>query len=605
VNRPHLSERKGNPVDPKRIAEIIAKLGTTPADVSDQDITDALAAIREQSTELAATPVTEDSVAGLRSLLDQKKTLLAAQAGRRVGDELSKAHADVLAELDGTHDPSRDHVQPDPEAAPVPEPGEGAPEGDRQDEQTPGEGEGDKEDKTGKGEEDKPAGKKRGSRQLADLGRGDAPPEPATGGVVTTVTKVQGSVPGMSPGQELGNAAALTRAFVDKAKAVNGTAAAGRHDVARVEFTYPPERVLEARSNESANMEKINAARGPQALTAAGGLCLPLEVRYDIETIGVTDRPIKAALSAFQVERGGLQYRAPFDALVMTSGLGVWTQADDVVSPLVPKTCFEVTCPGVLEASIYSTYLCLEFANMTARFDNEWVQATTESSQVAWARFAENQLLSRLASGSKIIRGEHMLGAVRDVLINFDRIAAYYRNRHRLSDEIALHMLAPRWLIDLFRADMAMQMPSASVTEQFNIAKATLETWLRTRNINVSWHLDGLNGATVSGIVYPNQWYADLAAGATVPEFPTSVDTLLWREGDWLFLDGGTLDLGLVRDSTLNLRNRYQTFIETFEGVAFIGKECLRLILPIAPSGASTGTIDPRAIDATLPVVAA
>jgi hypothetical protein len=591
---PHLST-EGEPVDPTRITEIIARLSSAPTEVTDQDIVDALAGIREQSTELAAEPVTVDTVAGLRTLLEQKKVLHAALAARRDSAELSKAHADVLAELDGTHDPERDHIQPDPEAAPIPEPGEGAPEGDRADERPA-------ETKTEEPKAEESKARKR-SRDLAAINRGDAPAEPVTSGVVTTVTKVQGSVPGMSPGQELSTDAALLKAFTEKAKAINGTAAAGRHDVARVEFSYPPERILEG-SNEAANMRKIEAVREPQALTAAGGLCLPLEVRYDIETIGVTDRPIKAALSGFQVERGGLQYRAPFDALTMASGLGVWTQADDTADPLVPKTCLAVSCPGVLEASIYSTYLCLEFSNMTARFDREWVDATTRASMVAWARFAENQLLSRIASGSKIIRGEHMLGAVRDVLVNFDRLAAYYRSRHRLSDEVALHMLAPRWLIDLFRADMAMQMPSADVADQFNITKAMLEAWLRTRNINVSWHLDGLNGATVSGITYPNQWYADLAAGATVPEFPTSVDTMLWREGDWLFLDGGTLDLGLVRDSALNLRNRYQTFIETFEGVAFIGKECLRLILPIAPSGASTGTIDPRAIDPTLPVVA-
>lgn len=587
-------------MDPERIAEIIAGLGDATV-VTDQDIADALASIREQATELAAGPVTADSVAGLETLVDQRKTLLAAQAARQADATLAERHAASLAELESRHDPARDHIQQDPEAAPIPEPGAGAPEGTRADERTP-EGGADK-SQAKEGESGKTTGtKSRKPRELADLGRDETAPEALSGGVVTAVTKVQGSVPGMSPGQELGTHANLIKAFREKANALSGAAAPGRHDVARMEFSYPSERVLEG-SSEASNTAKIEAARAPQALTAAG-LCLPLEPRYDIEVIGVTDRPIKNALSAFQVERGGLQYRAPFDALVMAEGLGVWTQEDDIADPLVPKTCLVVDCPGVLEASIYSTYLCLEFSNMSARFDNEWVDATTQSSMVAWARFAENQLLSRMASGSKIIVGEHMLGAVRDVLVNFDRIAAYYRNRHRLNDEVALHMLAPRWLIDLLRSDMAMQMPSASINELFNVAKATLEGWFRTRNINVSWHLDGLAGATVSGITYPNQFYADLVAGGTVPEYPTSVDTLLWREGDWLFLDGGTLDLGLVRDSTLNLRNRYQTFVETFEGVAFIGKECLRLILPIRPSGASTGTVDPALIDPTLPAAA-
>jgi hypothetical protein len=591
-------------VDPERIAEIIAGLaGPDVTVVTDQDIADALASIREQATELAAAPVTPESVAGLETLVSQRKALLAAQTQRAAGADLAEQHAAALAELDGRHDPARDHVQQDQEAAPIPEPGAGAPEGTRADERGPGGSRkaGDTEEED---EGDKP--KRTRKRELSALGNGGTPAEPQYGGVVNAVTKVQGSVPGMSPGQELGSYDNLIKAFRDKANAVSGTAAAGRHDVARVEFSYPPERVLEG-SGEAANMAKINAAREQGgALTASsptpGGLCLPLEVRYDIRTIGVTDRPVKAALSAFQVERGGLQYRAPFDALVMSEGMGIWTQEDDVADPLVPKTCLAVECPGVLEASIYSTYLCLEFSNMTARFDNEWVDATTQASMVAWARFAENQLLSRLASGSKIILGDHVLGAVRDILVNFDRIAAYYRNRHRLNSTQPLHMLAPRWLIDLLRSDMAMQMPSASINELFTLAQATLESWFATRSINVSWHLDGLDGATVSGITYPNQWYADLVAGNGVPAYPAAVDTLLWVEGDWLFLDGGTLDLGLVRDSTLNLRNRYQTFVETFEGVAFIGKECLRLILPIVPSGASSGTIDPALIDPTLPV---
>jgi len=589
-------------VTPERIAEIIAGLaGPDVTVVTDQDIADALASIREQATELAAAPVTVDSVAGLETLVSQHKTLLAAQAARAATATLAERHAASLAELDGRHDPERDHIQHDPEAAPVPEPGAGAPEGDRADERKPS-GAKAKDDEGDEGKR-RPTRK---PRELADLARDDTQPEPEFAGVVTAVTKVQGSVPGMSPGQELGSQENLIKAFREKANALSGTAAAGRHDVARMEFTYPPERVLEG-TGEAANMAKIAAARQQGALTASsptpGGLCLPLEVRYDIQTIGVTDRPVKAALSAFQVERGGLQYRAPFDALVMSEGMGVWTQVDDVADPLVPKTCLAVECPGVLEASIYSTYLCLEFSNMTARFDNEWVDATTQSSMVAWARFAENQLLSRLASGSKIILGTHQLGAVRDVLVNFDKIAAYYRNRHRLSTTQPLHMLAPQFLIDLLRADLAMQMTNASPAELFAISQATLESWFATRSINVSWHLDGLDGATVSGITYPNQWYATLVAGNSVPEFPVAIDTLLWVEGDWLFLDGGTLDLGLVRDSTLNLRNRYQTFVETFEGVAFIGKECLRLILPIIPSGAASGTIDPVAIDDTLPVV--
>lgn len=36
--------------------------------------------------------------------------------------------------------------------------------------------------------------------------------------------------------------------------------------------------------------------------------------------------------------------------------------------------------------------------------------------------------------------------------------------------------------------------------------------------------------------------------------------------GTWIYLDGGVLDLGLVRDSQLNSGNDFQIFGETFGG---------------------------------------
>lgn len=599
-------------MDAKRIAEIIAQLANeeTAAQVSRDDLTAALAWIREQAQEYATSKPSQESVAALRELKasqDAVRGALAKLPEPMSEEDAARQHAEMLAELDGKHDPSRDHVQPDPEAAPVPDPVEDAPAEGEND----GEGDGDKKTTRRKNTT------RRGSRQLGELDPGDREgAEVANALEVLAKTFVQGNVPGHETGAPLSTSQALAKAFRDKANALNTPGAAGRHDVARIQFTYPEERVLDG-SNEVANTEKIHAATSPQALVAAGGLCLPLEVRYDIETIGVTDRPIKGALSGFNVSRGGLQYRGPFDALAMpvdgTGGLGTWTQEqDDLVDPdaapdpvLNPrKSCYIVDCPGLLEASIYSTYLCLEFPNMTARFDDQWVAATTESANVAWSRFAENQVLSRIAAGSKAVNGVHRLGAVRDILLNYDRFIAYYRNRHRLNDAVPLRTIMPQWVVNLLQSDLAMQMTNASPAELFAIARSSLENWFGTRGVNVTWHLDGLAGGTQNTITFDSQVYADLAAGATVPNYPASVDAILYREGDWLFLDGGTLDLGLVRDSTLNMRNRYQTFMETFEGVAFTGKESLRLKLPLVPSGAAAGTIDPRALDSGLPVAA-
>ena len=57
-----------------------------------------------------------------------------------------------------------------------------------------------------------------------------------------------------------------------------------------------------------------------------------------------------------------------------------------------------------------------------------------------------------------------------------------------------------------------------------------------------------------------------------------------------MYLDGGALDLGLVRDSTLNSQNDYQIFYEEFFGLAFIGLESFKVTSNVCPNGLTAGT---------------
>lgn len=598
----------------------------------------ALAAIREQATELATHEDSEANVTMLELFAEQHTAINAELASRAGGAALADRQRAALAALEDTpaegdpaaagttparHDPSGEPVQPGGGTAPVPDPANqgggdgnqpgGAPTEPNQGQQPDG----------GQGS-DPPEGQQAagGPRNLGALNRGDqGSPERQPARTITMRVLVDGNVPGFTAGSEL-TRDTLTQAFINKANSVNSAGAVGNHNVAHFEFTYPEENTLGR--DYATNMERINAAVAPAALTAAaqsGGLCLPLQVIYDIATVGVTSRPVRNSLTPFQVERGGIQYRLPFDALVMPEGLGIWGQDNDQSvnvdgsgavtftsgndsqgNAFGPKSCLVVDCPGVVEASIYSTYKCLEFANMTARFDTEWVTATNDSSQVAWARFAENQLLSRIFAASKIVYAAPAVAsgagfsAVREMLASYDKVISYYRNRHRLDTAVPLSTILPLWLIGLLFTDVARSMnTSGELSSLYGIAMSTIESWFGTRNVSVTWHLDGLAAteAPVSGIAVPAQFYASLVAGQNVPGWPNAVDSVLYRSGDWLFLDGGTLDIGLVRDSALNLRNRYQTFTETFEGVAFRGLESLRVVMPLVPNGASSGTIAP------------
>lgn len=606
-------------------ADILARLG----DASVDEINAALAAIRAEAEalrdEYASKPATEESVTRYGTLLDAAKKLSAEKSGRAA---LADKAAAQFSELDDLTAPEPAPA-PEAPAAPEPAPADTAPladkpaEGDGDDKDKPAEPEGDGDTDTGEGAVTASA-----RRPLGGVNK-PAATAPASLPRVTMKTTAVGGIQGIEPGQQLTREQLVT-AFSAKGMAVSGLNVRGyeKYAVATVRTEYPEERMLRRGVSAFTNMDLVDkasraarrttalenlenvvqVAQGPDTddvLTAAG-LCAPLETLYDIEVIGDVDRPVRDALVRFGADRGGIQYRPALNGVGQTGGIGVWTPADDEADPLVPKTCVEIDCPGILTAEVDAVYQCLTFSNMSTRFDPEWMDSTIQAQAIAHARFAENRLLTQITTASKNVYSQKLLGATRDALVTMDQMIAYYRSVHRLNANAPLRLIAPAWLRDLMRADITMQMVGDGLAS-LEVADGDLARWFAVRNVNVTWHLDGINPPDVdlaTDIVTPNQVYTLLATNSLVPDWPNNggatppghqtavVSTLLFREGDWLYLDGGTLDLGVVRDSTLNGQNRFQTFSENFETTAFRGIESIHLVMQLRPTGESAATAD-------------
>jgi hypothetical protein len=589
------------------VEEIVAALG----DATDAQLSEALTAINAEGRAVPAEN-TPDNVDKLEKLAAAKKAVLGEQSRRAElsskGDTARTAFADEAAKdkttdkadekpADGTEAVEGESKNKDAaptKEVPMNEPGAEPTEGTTE---------------TATGGEGAVT-----AAALGDIGKQRKDKAPAAAALtVSGRTTALGNSPNFSAGQEL-TRGTLAEALSERWTSLRGTRSSGKHYVARVTTEYPEERTLRADASFNENAAKLqkvaDVVTKPEALTAAGGFCAPLENLYDIDVLGITARPVRDALSRFQVARGGIQYRPPMDALAMTAGLGIWTAEMDAAVGVIEggtdipdpvKTCAIIECPDLDTAVVEAIYLCLQFPNFTSRFDPEYVDANTRAALIAHARFAENNLLGKLLTGSKRLTAAKQVSAVRDVLVTIDKTVAYYRNRHRLDTMVPLRMILPRWVLDLFRADLTRGMGSAYDAAQLGIADATITTWFRNRGVNVTFHLDGLDaqdlgagGASAEDV--PAQNYANAAAGSVVPGFIDKIDSVLFAEGDWLFLDGGTLDLGLVRDSSLNAINRYQTFVEDWEGVAFRGIESLRLVMEVQPTGMVAGTKDTSAL---------
>jgi len=347
-----------------------------------------------------------------------------------------------------------------------------------------------------------------------------------------------------------------------------------QHIVASFTTSYPEERVLT--QDAEANWAKVQAVTGPEALVASGGHSAPFEVKYDIFGLGTTARPVRDALPRFTADRGGIRFVVPPVLSSYGSAVGVWTNAVDTTPEGAVKDSLTVTAASETTAVTDAVTLQLQFGNLMTRAYPELIARHNELALIQHAREAEQYLLSKIAAASTAVTSTSLIGFSRDFLVQVGRAAVAYRSRHRMEADAPLRVIAPSWIRDAMRADLALAMPGGQST--LAVADSELDGYLAARGVLMSYSLD-------------QDVYGSQSAGAAA-EFADSFTWYMFAEGTFLFLDGGTLDLGVIRDSTLVGTNDYKTFVETFEGIAKVGIESLVVTSTISVNGVAAALRD-------------
>ena len=147
--------------------------------------------------------------------------------------------------------------------------------------------------------------------------------------------------------------------------------------------------------------------------------------------------------------------------------------------------------------------------------------------------------------------------------------------------------------MDLIKIDLARESAHQQGND-FNSLAITDEQvtdLLKAHGINPIFTLDYLPEKT-GGTGYPAQTFAVQGANAAMVNFPTKMVWNLFPEGAIQFLDGGRLDLGVVRDSTLDATNDMEVFYESFEAIADRGfsKSCMQYVTELCANGQSGAT---------------
>jgi chemotaxis protein histidine kinase CheA len=385
-------------------------------------------------------------------------------------------------------------------------------------------------------------------------------------------------IPGYTAGSTINSMSEVASAMekrIHSLRRVNG-GDGEQHIVASVTTSYPEERVLTA--DAESNWTKIQAVSGPEALVASGGHSAPFEVKYDIFAIGSTaDRPVRDALPRFQADRGGIRFIVPptFAGGTYANAVGVWTAATDASPSSDTKTSLTVSAATETTKSTDAVTLQLQFGNLATRAYPELIARHNELALVQHAREAEDNILAGITAGSTAVTTTNLIGFGRDFLVQVRRAAVAYRSRHRLDPQSRLKAIIPAWVYDAMAADLTLAMPGDGT---LSLSKAEIDGYLSNVNVDLVTTLDG----TIFGA----------QTAAALLEFPDTFDWYLFAEGTFLFLDGGTLDLGIIRDSTLVGTNDYKMFVETFEGVAKVGIESLKITSTISINGVAAALRD-------------
>mgnify|MGYP003649548851 FL=1 len=344
------------------------------------------------------------------------------------------------------------------------------------------------------------------------------------------------------------------------------------HKIARADFTFPDDRILTGNLDEDTHKIKMlvpesslpgfgQGTEANGALTASGGLCAPLTPIYTMPNFGTEAEPVWDSLPVFQAARGGVNVPAATYVGDIETAISSISEADDALGgTYATKSCQDLTCPAYTETAIQILAHCREYGNLNARAWPEKIAHENALTMQALARTSEDFLLEQIKALSvNVTNGVETLGALIYLIDGIVKSTFGIRGRLRMPAEARFTALLPSYALDLLLLD--------TIQTQFDRfrSKGEIDAYLRGSGIDPVYYIDGNFAAGDDQIPDGSQ------TAAAIDGFPNTVQWAIFPQGAFLGIDSGSLELGIVRDSTLNSTNDFQVFGEKFRNVALLG----------------------------------
>lgn len=241
----------------------------------------------------------------------------------------------------------------------------------------------------------------------------------------------------------------------------------------------------------------------------------------------------------------------------------------------VRKPCFRIPCPTWTTYETAADGLCIIHGNLLnmqmPALEAKWVGLALDAHMHRISASNIAAMLTDTHSVAVTVAPVTPTDTAGEILSAIGLQTADYRSQHKINRNVTLEAVFPEWTLEVIRANMAMR----AGVDLLNVTDTQITAWFASRGIRAQFVSDYLPLWTGSG---------DAAATA----WPTSLQFILYPAGGFVNGDGGTIDLGVIRDSTLNETNDFTAaWTEEFHVLIRRGPLARRVNVSLDTSGAT------------------
>lgn len=392
-------------------------------------------------------------------------------------------------------------------------------------------------------------------------------------------------IPGFTQGGRLQNMAQVRQAMYAKARTLGVSHGNGqRVPVAQLQRKFL--HTMGAQMNLDEMTQIIEMATNPEVLIAAGGWCSPHEISYDFYNVVCIDGLVD--LPTLGINRGGLSWPiSPSygDISALPGVVWTWTETQDIAAVTGTaqsgvKPCVRVPCPDYTDATLDCDGMCVTVGNLTSDAFPELIENHLRLVEAIHAHYMNTRLIQQLvlpANSTPVT----ITGSDRAASWGLVNSAAQQRRdmieKYAMCDDAVFEAIFPRFGKDMVKNDIAVR-NNLDFSNGMCISDSDLASWFDCRNIRTQWVADwqvrttGAPGASDANTAWPS----------------AALQYLLYPAGTFARGQGMTLDLGVVRDSTLNETNDYTAaWMEECWLLAKIGHESRLVTADVCVNGAA------------------